>query len=117
MTSFRDDHVNAWQYPPNTILRQQVGEAREMSRSEQPQGPTNIELQEPNRKSHNITKAHLFKYIENFTSKNWNFSNKNSNIFYNSAHYIHCGYSLEPPRRGGSNWYPQSMFSTKIKRK
>ena len=23
---------------------------------------------------------------------------------------IHCGYSLEPPRRGGSNVYPQSMF-------
>ena len=21
-----------------------------------------------------------------------------------------CGYSLEPPRRGGSNLYPQSMF-------
>ena len=24
---------------------------------------------------------------------------------------IDCGYSLEPPRRGGSNEYPQSMFS------
>ena len=23
---------------------------------------------------------------------------------------IDCGYSLEPPRRGGSNKYPQSMF-------
>ena len=23
---------------------------------------------------------------------------------------IECGYSLEPPRRGGSNMYPQSMF-------
>ena len=23
---------------------------------------------------------------------------------------IDCGYSLEPPRRGGSNMYPQSMF-------
>ena len=23
---------------------------------------------------------------------------------------IGCGYSLEPPRRGGSNVYPQSMF-------
>ena len=23
---------------------------------------------------------------------------------------INCGYSLEPPRRGGSNEYPQSMF-------
>ena len=23
---------------------------------------------------------------------------------------IHCGYTLEPPRRGGSNEYPQCMF-------
>ena len=23
---------------------------------------------------------------------------------------IDCGYSLEPPQRGGSNEYPQSMF-------
>ena len=23
---------------------------------------------------------------------------------------IHCGYSLEPPPRGGSNVYPQCMF-------
>ena len=27
-----------------------------------------------------------------------------------SALNIDCGYSLEPPRRGGSNEYPQSMF-------
>ena len=29
---------------------------------------------------------------------------------------IDCGYSLEPPRRGGSNVYPQSMFSAKIRK-
>ena len=28
---------------------------------------------------------------------------------------IDCGYSLEPPRRGGSNVYPQSMFLAKIR--
>ena len=33
---------------------------------------------------------------------------KNSNIFHISAQNIDCGYSLEPPRRGGSNEYPQS---------
>ena len=27
-----------------------------------------------------------------------------------SAQNIDWGYSLEPPRRGGSNEYPQSMF-------
>ena len=35
---------------------------------------------------------------------------KNSDIFHISAQNIDCGYSLEPPRRGGSNEYPQSMF-------
>ena len=25
-----------------------------------------------------------------------------------------CGYSLEPPRQGGSNGYPQSMFCAEI---
>ena len=54
-----------------------------------------------------ITKTRLFKYIENFTTKNWKFSDKNSDIFYISAQNIDCGYSLELPRRGGSNEYPQ----------
>ena len=31
-------------------------------------------------------------------------------IFLISAQNIDCGYSLEPPRRGGSNEYPQSVF-------
>ena len=31
-------------------------------------------------------------------------------IFLTFAQNIDCGYSLEPPRRGGSNEYPQSMF-------
>ena len=55
-----------------------------------------------------ITKTRLFKYIENFTIKNWKFSDKNSDIYHISAQNIDCEYSLEPPRRGGSNEYPQS---------
>ena len=43
-------------------------------------------------------------------SKNGNFSDKKSDIFHISAQNIDCEYSLEPPRRGGSNEYPQSMF-------
>ena len=35
---------------------------------------------------------------------------KNSGSFHISAQNIDCGYSLEPPRRCGSNEYPQSMF-------
>ena len=63
-----------------------------------------------------ITKTCLFKYIENFTSKNWKFSNKNSDILLISAQNIDCGHSLEPPRRGGSNEYPLSMFLSRNKK-
>ena len=35
-------------------------------------------------------------------------------IFVISAQNIYCGYSFEPPRRGGSNEYPQSMFWAEI---
>ena len=41
---------------------------------------------------------------------------KNSDIFHISVQNINCGYSLEPPRRGGSNEYPQSMFSSRNKK-
>ena len=58
-----------------------------------------------------ITKTRMFKSFENFTTKNWFFfSDKCSDIFHISTQYIYCGYSLEPPRWGGSNEYPQSMF-------
>ena len=46
-----------------------------------------------------------------------NFQTKNSNIFHISAQNIDCGYSLEPPHRGGSNEYPQSMFLSRNKKK
>ena len=65
--------------------------------------------------SKNITKTRLFKYIENFTNKNCKFSDKNSDIFHISAQNIEYGYSLEPPRRGGYNEYPLSMFLSKNK--
>ena len=65
----------------------------------------------------NITKTCLLKYTENFTTRKWKFSDKTYDIFHISAQNIDCGYSLEshrhslePPRRGGSNEYPQSMF-------
>ena len=48
------------------------------------------------RKFH-LQKVNIFRY-------------KNSDIFYISAQNIDCGYSLESPRQGGSNEYPQSMF-------
>ena len=42
--------------------------------------------------------------------KTENFQIKISDSFRVSAQNIDCWYSLEPPRRGGSNEYPQSMF-------
>ena len=60
---------------------------------------------------------------------NWNFSDKKLWYFSyffskhrlwvlvrtaSSSQNIDCGYSLEPPRQGGSNEYPQSMFWEEI---
>ena len=45
-----------------------------------------------------------------------NFQIKNSDIFHISAQNIDCGCSLEPPWRGGSNEYLQSMFLSRNKK-
>ena len=42
--------------------------------------------------------------------KNGNFHMKKCDIFLIFAQNIDRGYTLEPPRWGGSNEYPQSMF-------
>ena len=62
---------------------------------------------------HHITKTCPCN-IQNF------FNNRNSfgkilNNFTMYAQNIVCGYTLEPPRRGGSNEYTQSMFCYKNK--
>ena len=61
-------------------------------------------------------KTCLFKYTENFTTKNENLLIKSSDIFHVSAQNIECRYSLELPRRGGSKEYPQSMFLSRNKK-
>ena len=48
--------------------------------------------------------------------KKRNFSIKKNDICLIFAQNIDCGYTLEPPRRGGSNEYPQSMFWSKIRK-
>ena len=45
-----------------------------------------------------------------------NLKKKKSDNFPISAKYIDCGYSLEPPQRGGSNEYPQSVFLSRNKK-
>ena len=69
------------------------------------------------KKIHYITKTCLFKYTDFFTTKNEYFQMKNSDIFHISAQNIDFGYSLEPPRQGGSNEYPQSMFLSRDQKK
>ena len=46
----------------------------------------------------------------------WKFSAKNSDILHISDQNIDCGYAYEPPRRGGSNANPQSMFLSRNKK-
>ena len=58
---------------------------------------------------HAINRNFLASKIENFQLKNFD-------IFLIFAQNIDCGYTLEPPRRGGSNEYPQSMFWSKNKK-
>ena len=40
-----------------------------------------------------------------------------SDIFHISSQNINCWYSFEPPLRGGSDEYPQSMFLSRNKKK
>ena len=56
-------------------------------------------------------RKHAFSNILRiFPPKYENFQMTNSDIFLISAQNIHCGYSLEPPRQGGFNEFPLSMF-------
>ena len=60
----------------------------------------------------NITKTYLYKFDPlkpHFYIVKLGFTGVYI-IFLISAQNIDYGYSLEPPRRGGSNEYPQSMF-------
>ena len=57
------------------------------------------------------------QYTENFFSgKNCKFHLKNFDVFLIFAQNIDCRYTLEPPRRGDSNEYPQCMFWIKNKK-
>ena len=50
-----------------------------------------------------------------FYHKKKKITDRNSDIFHISAQSRDCEYSLEPPRRGGSNEYPQFMFLSRNK--
>ena len=52
-----------------------------------------------------------------FRNENRKFHLKIFDILNIFAQNIDCGYTLEPPQRGGSNEYPQSMFWIKNQKK
>ena len=52
--------------------------------------------------------------LKSLQLKKENFQIKNSEIFHISAQNRDCGSSLELPRQGSSNEYPQTMFFDKI---
>ena len=58
---------------------------------------------------------HIQIYWKFSHQKNKKIRIKISDIIHISAQNIDFGYSLEPPRRGGSNVYPQSMFLSRNK--
>ena len=49
-------------------------------------------------------------YLKFYHQKNENFQIKTSDIFHISTQNTDYGYSLEPPRRGGSNEYHNLCF-------
>ena len=55
-----------------------------------------------------ITKKRPCNIQKKIRCENENFHWKIFDIFLIFAQNIDCGYTLEPPRRGGSNEYPQS---------
>ena len=59
-----------------------------------------------------ITNAHAI-YRKKIGCKNKKFRWKKIIVFLFFAQNIVCGYTLEPPRRGGSNEYPQSVLEQK----
>ena len=62
-------------------------------------------------------RKHAYSNIKKKSSpKTGIFQIKNSDIFHISDQNIDCGYSLELPRRGSSNEYPQSMVLTRNKK-
>ena len=65
----------------------------------------------------NTLRKHAYTNILKISPpKTESFQIKNSDIFIISAQNIDCGYLLEPPRRGGSNEYQQSIFWAEIRK-
>ena len=80
---------------------------KEKKKSEQPLGHTKTH------QNHSLSsRKHIYIILTTLTPtfilKNWGLQGYTFFLFL--LKNIDCGYSLEPPQRGGSNEYPQSMF-------
>ena len=60
-----------------------------------------------------LAHAIYIEFVSTITEKFIEKKNYILNIF---AQNINCGYTLEPPRQGGSNKYPESLFGSKIRK-
>ena len=61
-----------------------------------------------------ITKTHLFKCIGNFTTKNWNFSDKNSAIFHTISEIWKIKYTPDDYYNSAAvSWYCLFLIITK----
>ena len=75
-----------------------------------------IAIQQQVMYSHYTLRKHAYSNIlKILPPKNENFQIKISDVFLHSAQNLDCGNSLEPPRRGGSNEYPQPMCLSRNK--
>ena len=63
-----------------------------------------------------ITKTRLFNYIGKFITKKWKFSDKKFWYFSYICSKHRLWVLVEPPRRGGSNEYLQSMVFSRNKK-
>ena len=90
-----------------------------------PKGPeslnyTTVNFEETLYCSHKILttlRKHAYLNILKILPRKYeNFQMKKTDIFHISAQNKDCGYSLKPPRRGGSNEYPQSIFFSRNKK-
>ena len=74
-----------------------------------------IQLSQFIKMTHPLRKHAYSNILKISPPKRWKFSDKISDIFFHiSAQNIDYGYSLGPPRRGGSNENPQSMVWAEI---
>ena len=72
-----------------------------------------MDLCKINQNNHSLRKHAYSNILKILQPEEEFFQIRNSDVFHISAQNIDYGYSLETPRRGGSNEYPQSMFLAK----